>query len=284
VARPIGHVSIHLDAGVAELVEDQAWQLGALGIEQRSSGVGDLELLISTADPAELILAIAANPNRVSEGIRSLGIVSLDPDEWIESWKPWARPIDLGPMVIAAPWVDVADRTDPDVPVIRIDPGAAWGHGAHPTTRLVLDWLVGHRGAMGSLLDVGAGSGVLGIVAAQLGWYPVTAIDVDPASGPVVRANAAANRSEVQFDHRTLAQVAEGSDRWDAVLANVDAAVLDSLRNDLATVAAPSGVLVLSGVLAERMPAILDRFSPWTPRSERQLDGWALVELSRSAP
>jgi ribosomal protein L11 methyltransferase len=125
-------------------------------------------------------------------------------DDWAERWREFHRTVTVGEaLTVRAPWHDPAD-TALD---IVIDPGPAFGTGAHATTRLCLELLLSVP-AEGPFLDLGCGSGVLAIVAARLGFAPVLAVDNDPAAVEAARSNAAANDATVKvrrFDLRAEA-------------------------------------------------------------------------------
>ena len=121
------------------------------------------------------------------------GVHTSDVDAgWEERWRSFHRPVTIGPLWIGPPW-EAAPA--PSLPVV-IEPGRAFGTGAHATTRLCLELLV--ELPRGPLLDVGCGSGVLAIAAARLGFAPVTALDVDPLAIAATRRNADANRVAVE--------------------------------------------------------------------------------------
>jgi ribosomal protein L11 methyltransferase len=107
-------------------------------------------------------------------------------DGWEQRYRDFLQPITVGEVTIRAPWLAGA----PDDLVI--DPGPAFGAGTHATTRLTLRLLLASEPG-GALCDWGAGSGVIAIAAARLGWDPITAVDVDPRALPVIAANAAGN-------------------------------------------------------------------------------------------
>jgi ribosomal protein L11 methyltransferase len=109
------------------------------------------------------------------------------PDGWETEWTRFHRPVEVGSLWIGPPW---EEPTAGLVPVV-IDPGLAFGTGAHATTRLCVELIQSLQPA--SLLDVGCGSGVLAIAACKLGYEPVTAIDVDEAAVDTTNRNAAAN-------------------------------------------------------------------------------------------
>jgi len=110
------------------------------------------------------------------------------PDGWEERWREWHRPLDVGPLRVRAPWAP--ER--PGALDVVIDPGQAFGTGAHPSTRLTLELLVGlPRG--GALADWGCGSGILSVAAARLGFEPILACDHERAAVAATLVAAAAN-------------------------------------------------------------------------------------------
>jgi ribosomal protein L11 methyltransferase len=107
-------------------------------------------------------------------------------DGWEQRYREFLQPVTVGTVTIRPPWVAGAPED------LVIDPGPAFGAGTHATTRLTLRLLLGSEPG-GELCDWGAGSGVIAIAAARLGWAPVTAVDLDPRALPVIAANSAAN-------------------------------------------------------------------------------------------
>ncbi len=110
-------------------------------------------------------------------------------DDWSERWREFHRPIEIAgppPMRVRAPWHPARDGD------IVIDPGQAFGTGAHATTRLCLELLCGLEPS-GAVVDAGCGSGVLAIAALRLGWGPATALDHDVLAVDATRENARVN-------------------------------------------------------------------------------------------
>ena len=163
------------------------------------------------------------------------------------------------------PWEDVPAGPE----AIVIDPGRAFGTGAHPTTRLSLELL--QELDPGSLLDVGCGSGILAIAAAKLGFAPVVAMDVDEIAVAVALENARANGVEITA--HTANALEDELPPADVVVANValDVVELLLLRLDAAWA-------VTSGYLDSEQPEV-DR---WWPRDRREVDGWAADLLERA--
>jgi ribosomal protein L11 methyltransferase len=141
--------------------------------------------------------------------------------DWAQRWREFHRPLVLGDRLTVRPPWEPAGQTELDV---VIDPGQAFGTGAHATTRLCLELLLASAGGGGSCVDLGCGSGVLAIVASLLGFGPVVALDFDPLAVEATTANAAVNG--VAVDVRRFDLLAEQAPDADLVVANVLAAPL----------------------------------------------------------
>jgi ribosomal protein L11 methyltransferase len=157
----------------------------------------------------------------------SFGDVRTEPvaPGWEEEWKRFHEPAIVGSLWIGPPWA----RAAAGLTAVWIDPGQAFGTGAHATTRLCLELLL--RLEPGSLLDVGCGSGVLALAAARLGFRPVTAIDSDDAAVQATLRNAAAN--DLVLDVRRVDALTEALPDAGIVLANIDLPTLAGLTPPL---------------------------------------------------
>jgi ribosomal protein L11 methyltransferase len=153
------------------------------------------------------------------------------------------RPVEVGSLWIGPPW----EQPTPGLIPVVIDPGLAFGTGAHPTTQLCLELIQSLEPS--SLLDIGSGSGVLAIAACKLGYEPVVAIDVDEAAVDATRHNAAANGVRVEA---TLLDAAGGA-LTDAatVVANIDFRTVSELL-----LPERSQVLVTSGYYESDRPVV----------------------------
>ena len=162
---------------------------------------------------------------------------------------------------------------EPDIHV-RIDAAGTFGHGAHPTTTLALQLLVSTIAAGGAerVLDVGAGSGVLGIVAARLG-ADVTATEIDPHAHPVIAANADANGVEIELRPCDLVDVAAP----DLAVVNVLLVAHRDLAPALGGMSASR--LVLTGVLDDQLDELLALHPGRRVQERLDLDGWVAVQL-----
>ena len=183
---------------------------------------------------------------------------------WETAWKGFHRPVRVGPLWVGPPW----EPPDEGAAAVVIDPGRAFGTGAHPTTRLCLELLLDLEPS--GLVDLGCGSGVLAVAAARLGFGPVLALDADEAAVEATRANAAANGVEVEV---RLADVHADP------LPDVAVAVANIAREPVERAAERfrGRVFVASGYLTAEQPAP----AGWRAVERREDDGWAADLLLR---
>jgi ribosomal protein L11 methyltransferase len=179
-------------------------------------------------------------------------------DDWRDRWRSFHRPERIGPLWVGPPW----EEAPGDALAVVIDPGRAFGTGAHPTTRLCLELLLELEPA--SLLDLGCGSGVLAIAAARLGFAPVHAVDVDPVAVQVTVENARLNGVDVQA--RTAEAGGADLPATDVALANIAFETVEAVVPALSAAA-----VVTSGYLAEQRPSFTGR----RHARRRTEDGWA---------
>ena len=182
-------------------------------------------------------------------------------DEWRDVWKQFFRATRVGRRFTVRPSWDAGEAPAGEF-VIDLDPGMAFGTGAHPSTRLVIaltEKLREKRPGLHHLLDLGCGSGILSIVAARL--WPLAsglAVDNDPQATICAKENLERNHV-VSFEVRTdtLAGVAG---RFDLVMANIQADILTELAPELPARLAENGLVILSGLLLEQVDEVLAIF------------------------
>jgi ribosomal protein L11 methyltransferase len=179
------------------------------------------------------------------------GLVGVEataiPDDWADRWHDFHQPVLVGGRLWVRPsWAE----PHPEAIDVVIEPGRAFGTGAHATTRMCIEALVelsDAGAARGALVDLGTGSGVLAIAAAKLGWEPVSACDHEPAALEEAARNAAANSVELNLARANLRQ--ELPDLAPTVVANLTAPLLRQVATRLTRRQTPR-VLVCSGLLA----------------------------------
>ena len=260
-------------AAEAELAADELWRRGVAAVEERPVAGDGVDARVE-------LRTTVGDDEPEPDGLRwPWRFEDVDPEP-ATTWRDHAQPVTVADSVMTIPaWIEAAV---PDgVTGVRIEPGAAFGLGDHPTTQLSLRLLVPEIDVRpgGRVLDVGCGSGVLGIVAARRGAGTVRALDVSTAAVEATRDNAARNGvgGVVVADAAPLGAV-DGV--WDIVVANILAPTLVGLAPDLRRVTAPGGVVIVSGVLARRHDHVLEAMSPFVVRAAAELDGWAAVALS----
>jgi ribosomal protein L11 methyltransferase len=173
--------------------------------------------------------------------------------DWVESWKRHFKPLVIGSRLLIKPsWSRRQPR--PGQAVVILDPGLSFGTGQHPTTSFCLTQLANRRRAREaqSMLDIGTGSGILAIAAAKLGYSPIDAFDVDPEAIRVASSNARRNRvsDRIRFARKDLASLSfKGERKYSLVCANLIATLLVAERDRILASLAPTGVLVVAGIL-----------------------------------
>ncbi|WP_217125231.1 50S ribosomal protein L11 methyltransferase [Hydrogenophilus thiooxidans] len=204
-------------------------------------------------------------------------LVPIAETDWVRQTQNQFPPIAVadGALWIVPTWHDPPATT---APVIRLDPGLAFGTGSHPTTHLCLEWLVREVTAGASVLDYGCGSGILAIAAAKLGAGAVTAVDIDADARTATRANAEANGVPLTV----LPADAPLSQTFDLVVANILTRPLIVLAPTLAARVAPHGKMALAGILAEQADAVIAAYAPWIRLAiAAERDGWIRLEGTR---
>ncbi len=185
-------------------------------------------------------------------------------DGWEDRWQAFHRPVEVGRLWVGPPW----ESPPGDAVAVVIDPGRAFGTGAHPTTQLCLRLLQDIESA--SLLDVGCGSGVLSIAAALLGFEPVSGVDVESAAVDATRANAAVNGVRIEVE---LVGSEDALPSTSIAVANISLAAVSSVAERV-----DAETLVASGYLLSDRPSL----TGWVHFERRVLDGWAADVFHRS--
>jgi len=201
----------------------------------------------------------------IEEVFSDVEVTPVEPG-WEDAWRAFHQPARVGGLWIGPPW----ERPEPGERAVVIDPGRAFGTGAHPTTRACIELLA--RSERGSLLDIGCGSGVLSIAAARLGFDPIRAVDNDPVAVETTIANAAAN--DVEIDVALLDGEVDALPVLATTVANVLLAPVERILSRLA-----SGIVITSGYLDANHP----RAPGWRSTDRVMRDGWAADRFERTS-
>jgi ribosomal protein L11 methyltransferase len=228
---------------------------------------------------------------RALAGDALLDVTMTDvPPGWERRWHQYLRPVEVAAagrrVRIRPPWQPAAG--DADMLEVVIDPGELFGAGTHPTTQLCLELLLELACArrrsrlsapQGALCDWGAGSGILAVTAARLGFAPVEAVEVMPDGLEAIARNAAANGVSVRTRWLNLAVTPAP---WaPTVTANLTLDLLHAIAAD--ALERPPERMIASGVLAERAGEVAEAFTRHgLQESGRRIQGeWAAVMLER---
>ncbi len=177
---------------------------------------------------------------------------------WESRWREFHRPARAGGLWIGPPWAE----PPPSEPTVVVDPGRAFGTGAHATTRACIELVASLE--RGSLLDAGCGSGVVAVAAARLGFAPVLALDVDPVAVEVTRETALLNG--VTIEARVGDVTRDDLPPADVLVANIELGVVEALLARRPS----SRAVVTAGYLAGEVP----RAEGWEVAEGIELDGW----------
>ncbi len=221
----------------------------------------------------------------------TLDVVQQDirAEDWGERWKAFFKPIHIGKTIVVKPSWEPYEGSSGQV-VIELDPGRAFGTGKHPSTALsieileqVFDYMVpGEVGSAPSVLDVGTGSGILGIVAARLGARRVLGLDIDPEALEAARINLVKNGvdSVMAVSATPLERVEE---TFDLVVSNLTATLLTNMAGGLTDRVGGAGRLLIAGILAEQVKEVADCFHRhhFKVVKSRALEEWRAILLRR---
>ena len=269
--------TFHVTVPITEqdIAADRLWQMGveAVGLSDEVRGMIELWTSVGSTSAAIERAVAMLEPHwtwRVAD-------VVVPDETWRDHVAPtWYRTTG----VVVPAWklneVDVGAAAN----VTLIEPASSFGLGDHQTTKLTLRLLSEHLDVAepATLLDVGCGSGVLGVLAAQRGVKNIRSTDISSGAVEATNANAALNgvSSQINVDMAMLDSI-DGP--FDVVVANILAPVLIDLAPDLRRLTAADGTLIISGILVENHQHVLDALGPLVVNNIATEDGWAAISL-----
>jgi ribosomal protein L11 methyltransferase len=224
----------------------------------------------------DVVRRLRAALRTVVPGCRPPILRRVKDENWAESWKRHFKPIEVGNALLLKPsWS--RRRARRGQAVLVLDPGLSFGTGQHATTGFCLRELARRRrkGTQQAFLDMGTGSGILALAAAKLGYQPVEAFDFDLDCVRIAQANARRNRirDRARIIRADLTRLAARPPRqFDVVCANLTADLLLGERQRITARVAPSGWLVLAGILETQFADI---------RRAYERAGWRLIRTRR---
>ena len=220
----------------------------------------------------ELLLEIEKGLDELSSfvdvGERTLQLSETEDKDWINNWKQYFKPFTVDDILIKPTWETISEE-DKDKLLIQIDPGTAFGTGQHETTQLCIRQLKKYVTPGCSVLDVGTGSGILGITALKLGAGSVFGTDLDDNAITAVGENLEANAIDgAQFqvlqgniiDDKAV-QDAAGYGCYDIAVANILADVIILLQEEIPVHLKKGGIFITSGIINMKEEAVRQAFA-----------------------
>ncbi len=286
-------VSLRLRAELAEPAAELLGRLAANGVA--IEGLDDLGQAVLVRAWLPVDGTLADRQAELEEGLWHLGQIqpfpsptfrSVDEQDWAEIWKREYRPLPIGRRLMVLPSWSTADPGGRLV--VRLEPGMAFGTGAHPTTRHCLELIEETLRPGERVVDLGCGSGILSIAAARMGARRVLALDTDPQAVELAQLNVRRNRVARQVKVALGSYRADGPGRIelvDLLVANLRSdTLIDLLQAGLATWVGPTGRLVLSGLLDTDLPQLRTAAVEANLRElqVRETDDWRTVLLQPS--
>ena len=231
---------------------------------------------------------------RIEEGV-------TEDTDWRDNWKKYFKPIKAGGFLIKPTWEEVPEEYKPEVSedklkLIEIDPGTAFGTGSHETTQLCLSSVEKYIKSGDSVLDIGTGSGILGIAAIKEGASLVTATELDEQCEPSIKDNLGFNGiSEEQFklfignvigDEPTIEAIHKRCELYDVVIANILAPVICMLAGEgvADSFIKKDGIFITSGIIDEKLCEVEAAFKEnpnWSILEIREQGEWRSVVAKR---
>ena len=234
----------------------QYWDYVDEELESRFKGVSRIKCYLSDDSEGNIIL------NRILDEFNAdVSTASVQDSDWENNWKQYYEPIETGNKLVVVPeWLEAPDTGR--IP-LRLDPGLTFGTGSHATTKMCLAALEKYARIGARVLDLGCGSGILGIGALLLGCDSCVGCDIDPKSPDVVLSNAALNEIEPEklkvFSGNVLSDAGMRKllgTGYDIVLANIVADVIIPLSGIVSQFIGDSGVFITSGIIEGRQDEV----------------------------
>lgn len=246
------------DDGIAYLsffVEEQ--EDGSLLVQDKSTDTDTLLTQIRTElDGVRRFMDI---------GEGSVAVDETEDIDWINNWKQYFHQFVIDDLLVIPSWETVKPE-DRNKKILHIDPGTAFGTGMHETTQLCIRQIKKHLTETTQMLDVGTGSGILGIIALMYGAAHIVGTDLDPCTVPAVAENLAANGIDASRFDLILGNIITdaairqqvGYDCYDIVTANILADVLVPLTPVILPHLKKGGIYITSGIIAEKEQTVRD--------------------------
>ena len=270
-------------------------------LEEETMAIAHIDLIEASLlqrDRTKAIIHIYVNPEEnpleavafLRERLDSCGIAheitiaDCRVEDWQNNWKQYFKPMPIGNRLLIRPlWESEYDPGDRKV--LNIEPGLAFGTGAHPTTRLCLETLEDYITPASKVLDIGCGSGILSIASLLLGAESAFGVDIDALAVKTARANAAENGfAEPAFTAVQGNLSDKVSGRFNVVVANIVADIIMQFNTQVSDYLAEDGVYITGGIIESREDDVLQSFAAngFSVLERRENNGWLVFVLKKA--
>lgn len=277
-------LSIAVPRPLAEVVSAWCFGLGSCGLQVEEEGE---QSCLSVYFEAGLDIALICR--QLDGQLAGLGLAGacqraehMEFEDWEQEWRRFFKPVWATPRIVVRPsWIPV--ETGPGQVAIVIDPKMAFGTGGHESTQLCLELLDLLLRPGDHCLDLGTGSGILGIAAGLLGAGSLRLVDTDPLALDNARENLARNRVEALLHQGSIEAVA--GMQFDLVLANIQSSVLVPLLAQVRQAMGPEGRVIFSGLLVREEEAFCQQVEAAGLQMDqtRRRNEWIAVAARRAA-
>ncbi len=215
-------------------------------------------------------------------GTGRISVVEIPEEKWANEWKRYYKVFNLGKNIVIKPsWLQY-EQKEGEI-IIEMDPGMAFGTGTHETTAMCVELIESHLTSNNILLDIGTGSGILGIVAAKLGASKVVGVDIDPMAVKVANENIEVNGVGDIMSATT-------SDLWEAltikgdiVVSNIIADVIISIAPQVDKILKEDGIWIASGIINTKKDDVIKAIKDnnWNIQNIVEQNEWIAVVCTK---
>ncbi|MGL6173600.1 MAG: 50S ribosomal protein L11 methyltransferase [Cellulosilyticaceae bacterium] len=221
---------------------------------------------------AEKIEAIKNHLENIKEflevGTGKITLLDIPEERWANEWKKYYKPVKLGKNIVIKPtWEEYPATSEL---IIEMDPGMAFGTGTHETTAMCVELLEENITTKDIVIDIGTGSGILGILAAKMGASKVVGVDIDPVAVRVANENIRTNNVDEVMEAKAGNLIDVIAEKGNIVVSNIIADVIIMLCDQVDQVIAEDGIWISSGIINSRKEDVTEAM---------KRNGWHIIKV-----